>query len=425
MVDKLKRSKILLVALAIFIAFGVAGLSAPSISIAKEASQTKYDKGMKYYYAGKFAQAEKLLKQYINETADPKAYFRLGYALYKQGKHDEANKYFQQSYLVTPDYTPTPELEKKHERLKHVRPEGYYEGKIKKDIKPEPKPEIPEGMEVVKQESTLALPVKPDKPNKKEEPKSEEKIEPKPELKEEAPVAAPVPAEVKPEEVKKPVEEVKPPEPRKRRERLTPTPEPTEMEMLMAALAAMAAFLIPILAVFGLIYLLVSFAIFKLAKKTNLGKASKIMAFIPVLQLIPFVQASGKPIWWAALMLVPIVQLFAMVLVLMDLAETLGKSRKTALIIFIVNLFIPIVLFGFILYLAFSKSAQAGAGLAAVADLGATDLSGEPDLDLPDIPDDFDDMGDIGGDDDFDQTVVGDFDEITGGDDMDFNDKDF
>ncbi len=114
----------------------------------------------------------------------------------------------------------------------------------------------------------------------------------------------------------------------------------------------------------------------------------------------------------------------------MDLAENLGKSRKMALNTVIVNLFIPIAIFVLILYLAFSKSAVAG-GLAAASGAGAVpDLSGEPDLDLPDIPEDFDDMGDMGdmdGDEDFDQTMVDDFDEMTGGDDddMDFDEPKF
>ncbi len=136
-----------------------------------EPDQALYDKAMEYYYAGNYEESAKLLKEYVKETADPKAYFRLGYSLYKLGRHDEANKYFEQSYLVSPDYSPTPELEEKHIQLKNVRPEGYYEGKMQEEPSPaeEPPEEVPEEVEAVEEASTLAVPT-PDEPVEAEAP---------------------------------------------------------------------------------------------------------------------------------------------------------------------------------------------------------------------------------------------------------------
>ena len=77
---------------------------------------------------------------------------------------------------------------------------------------------------------------------------------------------------------------------------------------------------------------------------------------------------------------------------------------------------VPLVNIAFMLYLAFSKSA--GGALAAADTVDVQDLSGEPDLDLPDVPDDFDDL-EMGAPDD-----MGDMDDMDFSE-PDFNDSDF
>ncbi len=380
----------LLTVMAIVVAISLGVSEAATDGVADKAL---YDKAMKYYYAGKYEDSARLLKEYLKETADPKAYFRLGYSLYKLGRHDEANKYFEQSYLVTPDYTPTPELEEKHKQLKHVRPEGYYEGKIiEAPPAEEPPAEVPEGMVAVEEASMLSVPeldveAETEAPTEEAPPAEEVAPEPKPE---------PKPATAAP------------PRPRPQ---TRPPVEISDKQAMFAALAMLSAFLIPIIAILGLIYLLFSFALFKIAKKRNLEKISLILCFIPVLQVIPMVQASGKSLLFAALMFVPLVNLAILVIVWMDIAENLGKSRKTALIVMIVSIFISPVFFGFVLYLGFSKGD--GGALAPIESTDEQDFSGEPALDLPDVPEDFDDL-DIGSPED-----MGDMD------DMDFSEPDF
>ena len=103
----------------------------------------------------------------------------------------------------------------------------------------------------------------------------------------------------------------------------------------------------------------------------------------------------------------------------MDIAENLGKSRKTALIVMIISLFLSPVYLGFVLYLAFSRSDVGGLAAISADAADVPDVSGEPDLDLPDFPDDLDDMGDTGGGGDMD-----DMGEMPDLDDIDFNEPD-
>ncbi len=362
-----------------------------------EADKALYDKAMKYYYAGKYEESAKLLKEYVKDTADPKAYFRLGYSLYKLGKHDEANKYFEQSYLVTPDYSPTPELEEKHQQLKNVRPEGYYEGKIKEVPIPadEPPAEVPEGMIAVEEASTLAMPTQ-------EEAEEAEAPEEEAVPAEETAAAAPPEPEPAPEPKAQP-------EPGKPAPSAQPQIDISEDQAKFAVLAIVMSFLIPIIAVFGLMYLLFSLSIFKIAKKLNVDKP--FLAWIPIAQALPFTWAAGKPTLWGIILIITSLFLGPVGMIIglyfwMCISENLGKNKFLGLL-----MLVPLVNIAFMLYLAFSKG-EAGA-LAPIESPDTQDFSGEPDLDLPDVPDDFDDL-DMGAPED-----MGDMD------DMDFSEPDF
>ncbi|HEB01854.1 MAG TPA: tetratricopeptide repeat protein [Nitrospirae bacterium] len=414
MMIRMTEAKWLLAAMAIIMALGI---TLPCATQAESAEKSSYDQAMEFYYAGKYEEAAKLLKEYVKDNADPKAYFRLGYSLYKLGRHEEANKYFDQSYLVTPAYTPTPELEEKHERLDDVRPEGFYEGKITlPDLQVEPPPKIPEGMAAAEEPSTLAVPTQ----EEEEEAAPEEEMETA-ETETEPEAEEAIEAKVEEEPV---VEEPKPekpaPEPAKPREPAQPVQPPFEMtegQAKFAALAIISAFLIPIIAIFGLLYLLFSLSIFKIAKKLNVDKA--FLAWIPLAQVFPFTWAAGKSTLWGIIFLLASLFLGPVGMIIglyfwMCIAENLGKNKFLGLL-----MLVPLVNIAFMLYLGFSKSDVGGLAVISADAADVPDVSGELDLDLPDIPDDLDDMGDMGGGGDMD-----DMGEMPDLDNMDFDEPD-
>lgn len=100
---------------------------------------------------------------------------------------------------------------------------------------------------------------------------------------------------------------------------------------------------------FGLlIYLYMALCIYKIAKKCNVETAW--LSWIPIVQIVPLLQASDKPIWWIVLFFIPLVNIVIAVLVWMAVAERLGKPPWVGILIIvpIVGIFIPA-------YLAFSK----------------------------------------------------------------------
>lgn len=96
------------------------------------------------------------------------------------------------------------------------------------------------------------------------------------------------------------------------------------------------------------LYLLFSLCIYKIAKKTGVEQAW--LAWIPVVQVVPFVQSAGKPLWWILLLLVPLLNVVAGILLWMAIAERRGKPAWVGLLVLIpfVGLLVP-------LYLAFSE----------------------------------------------------------------------
>ncbi len=69
-------------------------------------TNTEYETALHYYYSGKYQDAIKLFKNYVDEKPDSSAYYYIGYALYKIGKYSEANKYFKKAYLIDPMFSP-------------------------------------------------------------------------------------------------------------------------------------------------------------------------------------------------------------------------------------------------------------------------------------------------------------------------------
>lgn len=65
-----------------------------------------YDHALYLYKEGKFKEAVKELRDYLQERPEPSAYYLMGYALYELGRYQEARKYFDEAYLVDPEFRP-------------------------------------------------------------------------------------------------------------------------------------------------------------------------------------------------------------------------------------------------------------------------------------------------------------------------------
>ena len=95
------------------------------------------------------------------------------------------------------------------------------------------------------------------------------------------------------------------------------------------------------------IYLYFAFCIYRIAQKCNVEMAW--LAWIPIVQVIPLIQAARKPLWWIILLLIPLVNIVIAVIIWMGVAEQRGKPSWVGILMIVplVNLVIPA-------YLAFS-----------------------------------------------------------------------
>lgn len=108
-----------------------------------------------------------------------------------------------------------------------------------------------------------------------------------------------------------------------------------------AAAGMMAGMMGVMCVVYLLVYLYFSLCIFKIAKKCGVEMAW--LAWIPVIQIVPLLQAGGKPIWWILLMLIPLVNIIVAIMVWMAVAERRGKPSWIGILMIvpIINLFVP------------------------------------------------------------------------------------
>lgn len=72
------------------------------------AQESLYDKALKAYAKKDFKTSAKYLSEYVEKKPDPYAYYLLGYASYKLKNHTAAMKYFNDAYVIDPDFTPPP-----------------------------------------------------------------------------------------------------------------------------------------------------------------------------------------------------------------------------------------------------------------------------------------------------------------------------
>lgn len=63
-------------------------------------------KAYSLYNQGRMQEAIEILKEYVDTHPDPKALYFIGYAYYKTGDTEKARRYFNDAYLIAPDFSP-------------------------------------------------------------------------------------------------------------------------------------------------------------------------------------------------------------------------------------------------------------------------------------------------------------------------------
>jgi tetratricopeptide (TPR) repeat protein len=64
------------------------------------------DQAYSLYIQGKKQEAVKMLEDYIRQRLDPAALYLLGYMYYEQGDTERARRYFEDAYLIDPEFSP-------------------------------------------------------------------------------------------------------------------------------------------------------------------------------------------------------------------------------------------------------------------------------------------------------------------------------
>ncbi len=76
------------------------------------AGEKPIGKAYSLYFQGKMNAAIKIFEDYVKEYPDPKVMYFLGYAYYEIKKMDVAIKYFDDAYLIDPEFSPIPVKER-------------------------------------------------------------------------------------------------------------------------------------------------------------------------------------------------------------------------------------------------------------------------------------------------------------------------
>lgn len=126
---------------------------------------------------------------------------------------------------------------------------------------------------------------------------------------------------------------------------------PEQMQQLQMDPAMGAGLGIGILIVYLAMYVFFAFCLAKIAEK--LGRPfgqSFIMAIIPIANLVLLLQLAGKPIWWIVLLLIPFVNIIALVLIFMAICEKRGRPAWQGIL-----MLVPVANLVILLMLAFGK----------------------------------------------------------------------
>lgn len=74
-------------------------------------------------------------------------------------------------------------------------------------------------------------------------------------------------------------------------------------------------------------------------------------AIIPIYNIIILLEIVGRPIWWIVLLLIPLVNIVAAIIVMIDLSKSFGKGTGFAIgLLFLGFIFFPILAFGDAIY---------------------------------------------------------------------------
>lgn len=97
------------------------------------------------------------------------------------------------------------------------------------------------------------------------------------------------------------------------------------------------------------IYAFFGYCLYRIAQKLNLSDKAW-WGFVPILQVLLMLKTAGKPWWWIFLFLIPLVNIVIGILVWINIAQALGKSKWTGVLMLVpgVDLFV-------LGYLALSK----------------------------------------------------------------------
>jgi tetratricopeptide (TPR) repeat protein len=66
-------------------------------------------KAYSLYYQGKMKEAIKIMEDYVTEHPDARVLYFIGYSYYELKNMKMARKYFEEAYLIDPNFTPMPE----------------------------------------------------------------------------------------------------------------------------------------------------------------------------------------------------------------------------------------------------------------------------------------------------------------------------
>lgn len=72
-----------------------------------EVSPANLDEALKFYQKGDFKRCVRCLEDYVKTQPDPQAYYLLGYAHYKLRNYNDSVRYFKETYLIDPEFTPS------------------------------------------------------------------------------------------------------------------------------------------------------------------------------------------------------------------------------------------------------------------------------------------------------------------------------
>ena len=292
-------------------------------------TDAEYDKALKYYNSGKYNDAVTLFKEYVKKKPEASAYYRIGYALYKLRRFNEADEYFKMVYLIDPGFSPIqyglPGL-----------PERALRQPAETSRKQVPSKQIPSDSKQsqMKQETVTEKQLSQEgQPQKIQEPTSTptEKS------------SLPEPQSVQPSQ-----KSFQPPtgfQPFPRSGKSMQGLPPGAPMGLIAGLGIMLYFIAFVL------YIFTSLCLFLIAKKLDVP--SPWTAWIPVIQVWTFVSSAGKAWWWILLLLVPIVNTIVGIYLWICITENLGRNKWLGLL-----MLLPIINLVFLGMLAFSKTEQ-------------------------------------------------------------------